>query len=104
MLARLHLTLLIGTTLPQPVSQDVIDALTSVRVTNTVDGPSLFQLQFALNNRSRLHTIFLLSGQAQVPLLRMVILVTCNGNTRRLIDGVITRQEVAPGSRRASRR
>lgn len=98
MLDSLHLTLMIGPAVPLPVSQDVINALTSVQVTNTVEGPSVFQLQFTLSNRSPLHTIFVLSGQASIPLVRVVILVSYKGTAQRLIDGVVTRQEVAPGS------
>lgn len=94
----LYLTLMMGSVIPNPVSQDVINALTSVQVTNTVDGPSVFQLQFTLSNRSPLHTIFLLSGQSPIPMVRVVILVSFKGNTQRLIDGVITRQEVLPGT------
>jgi hypothetical protein len=98
MLNNLHLTLMIGPAAPLPVSQDIINALTSVQVTNTVEGPSVFRLEFTLSNRSPLHTIFVLSGQASIPLVRVVILVSYQGVTERLIDGVVTRQDVAPGS------
>jgi hypothetical protein len=98
MLNDLHLTLMVGPAVPLPVPREVIDALTSIQVTNTTEGPSVFQLQFTLNNRSPLHTLFLLSGQVPIPLIRVVIMVTLRGNTIRLIDGVMTRQEVTPGS------
>jgi len=98
MLNNLHLTLMIGPAVPLPASEDVINALTSVEVTNTTEGPSGFQLQFNLDNRSPLHTIFLLSGQIPIPMVRVVILVSYNGKTERLIDGVVTRQEVRPGA------
>lgn len=93
-----HLTLMIGPAFPRPVSQDVIDALISVTVTTTSDSSSGFQLQFALNNRSKLHTLFLLAGRAAVPMMRVVIVMTMNGTREVLMDGVMTNHEVQPGT------
>lgn len=97
MLKNIHLSLLIGPAVPSPVSPEVIDALTSVEVTNTTAGPSVFQLQFNLSNKSPLHTIFLVSGQVPIPLIRIMIIATLRGTPHVLIDGVMTRQEVSPG-------
>lgn len=98
MQGNLQLTLMIGPAMPVPVPQEIINALNSVQVTNTVEGPSVFQLEFTLTNRSPLHTIFLLSGQSPIPILRVIILISYMGRTERLIDGVITRQDISPGS------
>ena len=49
-----HLTLMIGPVVPVPVSQEVLDALTSVSVTTNSDSGSGFQLEFTLSNRSPL--------------------------------------------------
>lgn len=98
MLKGIHLTLMIGPAVPIPVSQDILDALTSVQVTTSTDGPSGFQLQFTLSNNSPLHTIFLLAGGSMVPLIRVVIVVTVNGTPDVIMDGVVTRQDVSPGS------
>jgi hypothetical protein len=97
MLKNVHLSLLIGPVIPVAVSQEIIDALLSVEVTNTTTGPSVFQLQFNLSNRSPLHTIFLLSGQTPIPLIRVMIIATMRGKSHVLIDGVVTQTEVMPG-------
>jgi len=98
MLNGIHLTLMIGPAVPVPVSQDVLNALTSIEVTNTVDGPSVFQLHFTINKQSLLETVFLLAGGASIPLVRVVVVVTVNGITSVLIDGVMTNHQISPGS------
>jgi len=98
MLNAIHMTLMVGPAVPIPVSRDVLDALTGVQVTTTTEGPSAFQLQFALNNRSPLHSIFLLSAGLPIPLVRVVIVVTVQGTSQVLIDGVMTNHQVSPSS------
>lgn len=92
-----HLTLMIGPVLPRPVSQEMLDALTSVSVTTNSDSGSGFQLAFTLSNRSPLQTLFLLSGGSPIPLVRVVIIMTINGAPEVLMDGVMTHHEVQPG-------
>lgn len=96
MLKGIYLTLLIGPIVPIPVPKVIMDALTSVQVTSGAGKPSGFQLSFTLNNRSPLHTLFLVAG-AQTPLLRVIIIVTVNGTPNVLMDGVMTNQQVSPG-------
>ena len=93
-----YLTLMIGPVIPLPVSQEVLDALTSVTVTTNSDSGSGFQLEFTLSNRSPLQTIFLLAGGASIPLVRVVIIVTVGGRAEVLIDGVMTNHEIQPGA------
>ena len=93
-----YLTLMIGPVLPVPVPQEVLDALTSVSVTTNSDSGSGFQLEFTLSNRSPLQTIFLLSGGAPIPLVRVLIIVTVNGKAEVLMDGVMTNHEIRPGA------
>src|SRR6266704_277173 len=93
-----HLTLIIGPVVPVPVSQEVLDALTSVSVTINSDSASAFQLEFTLSNRSPLQTIFLLSSGAPIPLVRVLIIVTVNGKAEVLMDGVMTNHEIRPGA------
>jgi hypothetical protein len=93
----IHLTLLIGPAIPVPVPQSVLDALTSLTVTTTSGQASGFQLTFTVNNQSPLQTLFLLSGGAQIPLVRVIIVVTINGSSEVLMDGVMTNHEVSPG-------
>lgn len=98
MLKGVYLTLLVGPVVPVPVPQVVVDALTSVQVTAGAGQRGGFQLQFALSNRSPLHTAFLIAA-GQTPLLRTIIILTVNGMPDVLMDGVITRAELTPGSK-----
>ncbi|HJP65549.1 MAG TPA: hypothetical protein VKA30_04505, partial [Actinomycetota bacterium] len=94
----LRLSLAIGPAVPIPVSKDVLDALTNVQVTHTTQGPNAFQLTFDLSTQSPLHTIFLLSGGASIPLVRVQIVATVNGTPEVLMDGVMTNHQVTAGS------
>lgn len=98
MLKGIHLTLMIGPAVPVPVPKEVLDSLVSVEVTTSTDGPSLFQLQFTLGNRSLLQTLFLAAGGAEIPLMRVVMVLTIAGTPDVLIDGVMTHHEMSPGS------
>jgi hypothetical protein len=98
MLKGFYLTLLVGPVVPVPVPKSVLDALTSVQVTVAAGSASGFQLTFTLNNRSPLHTLFLIAG-AQAPLMRVIIILTINGTPNVLMDGVMTNQQVSPGSK-----
>ncbi|HJZ68062.1 MAG TPA: hypothetical protein VKF81_08070 [Blastocatellia bacterium] len=98
MLKGLYLTLMVGPVVPIPVPKPVIEALTSVQVTTAAGGASGFQLSFTLNNRSPLHTLFLIAG-ANTPLLRVIIIATINGTPNVLMDGVMTNQQVTPSSK-----
>ncbi|MGH8475677.1 MAG: hypothetical protein ACRER2_07890 [Methylococcales bacterium] len=92
-----YLTLLVGPVVPVPVPRAVLDALTGVEVTHNTGAASGFQLTFTLSNRSPLQTIFLVAG-GQTPLLRVLIVVTIDGTPQVLMDGVMTRNQIAPGS------
>lgn len=98
MLEGINLTLYIGPAVPIPVSRDVLDALQSVEVTTTAGKHSGFKLTFKLSTTSPLHTLFLIAGGAGIPLVRVVVMVTLNGQPEVLIDGVMTHHEVGPGS------
>jgi hypothetical protein len=98
MLKGIHLTLLVGPIVPVPVPQVVLDALTAVEVRSHTDEPSGFQLTFVLGNKSPLQTIFLVAA-GQTPMLRVIIIATINGTPQVLMDGVMTRTEVSPGSK-----
>jgi hypothetical protein len=98
MVSGFHLTLMIGPVVPAPVPKEVLDALTSVSVTTNSDSGSGFQLEFTLSNRSPLQTLFLLAGGASIPLVRVIIIVTVDGNADVLMDGVMTNHEIRPGA------
>lgn len=98
----IHMTLMIGPAVPVPVSKGVLDALASVEVTNTTEGPSLFQLRFTLDKNSPLETLFLVASGASIPLIRVVVVVTLSGTPQVLVDGVMTHHEITPGSSSAA--
>jgi hypothetical protein len=90
-----RLTLMIGPVVPVPVSHDVLDALDSVSVTlGSGETQGGFELSFALSRRSPLYTLFLLTGGATVPIMRVVIAVTIRGQSEVLMDGVMTNHEM----------
>lgn len=97
MLQGIHLSLLIGPAAPVPAPPEVIDALTSVQVTSSKD-TSGFQLVFAVSKNSLLLTTLLPAGYFDPVSTRIVIVVTVGGLPEVLMDGVITRQELAPSS------
>lgn len=92
-----YLQLMIGPGVPVPVPAAVLEALTSVSVTSNTQGASVFQLTFTLSTKSPLHTLFLIGGGSQLPIMRVVILVIINGMPDVLMDGVITHQQVGSG-------
>jgi hypothetical protein len=94
----IRLTLLIGPELPLPAPPTLIEALQSVEVTHRDDGPSGFQLSFALTRGTLLDVLdytLLLSGLLS-PFNRVVIGVMVNGVPDVLIDGIITHREHKP--------
>ncbi len=92
----IQLTMLIGPTVPIPAPRPLMEALQRVEVTSTAGKRSGFQLDFSLSNRSPLHTLLLIAGNASPLTLRVILIATVNGTPTVLSDGVITRQEVTP--------
>lgn len=89
--------LLIGPVLPVPAPQPVVDALTGAQVTTTAGQADGFQLTFALSDRSLLSQVLLPAGYFD-PGIRVIILVILGGLPTVLVDGIITRQDVAPSN------
>jgi len=97
---RVQLTLMIGPIVPVPAPRAVMEALNDVTVTNTDEGRGGFQLTFALSTQSPLHTLFLLgSGMSSMPVIRVVIIATVNGTPNVIMDGAMTKFDIAPGSK-----
>lgn len=94
----IKLTLMIGPAVPVPVPKIVIDALRSVEITIPTQGPTVCQLAFALGKRAPLPTLSPVSGGIQIPIIRVMVLVTLNGTPNVLFDGVMTNHEIQPGS------
>ncbi|HET8660284.1 MAG TPA: hypothetical protein VFM55_14960 [Micromonosporaceae bacterium] len=96
--AGVRLSLYIGPLVPVPAGREVLDALQSVQVeTGSGDTQSGFELTFRLSRRSPLHTLFLLTGGATVPVVRVVIVAAVGGTAEVLMDGVMTHHEVREG-------
>ena len=93
----LHLSLLIGSTKASAVPRAVIEALTEVQVTSSASSQSGFQLKFTLGKRSVIAQELLPSGYFD-PQRRVIIVATVQGTSHVLMDGVITKLDVVPGS------
>ncbi len=91
----IHITLLLGPTVPVPVPKPVTDALVSVEVRTAVGSPSGFTLTFAFDTKSALTTVMLIIGEI-APTFRAILIATINGTPHVLADGVITDQQIAP--------
>lgn len=97
MLKGIHLTILIGPAVPLPVPKSVMEALESVQVTSSNDR-SGFQIVFAISKQSQLLTTMLPAGYFDPIITRVIIIATVNGFPNVLMDGMITRQELAPSN------
>lgn len=100
MLLGIHLTLLMGPTVPVPAPPMLLETLESLRVTHDDTGRSGFQMTFHVGR----------SGPADLfdypllinPLLnvfnRIIVVITFNVVPRVLMDGIITDQQLDPGT------
>lgn len=96
MLKGINLTLMIGPGTATPVPRYVLDALTEATVTIGTGGRGGFELKFQLSNRSPLQTLFLLTAGGMPPMMRVILVATVNGAPEVLIDGVMTKHQIAP--------
>lgn len=92
-----YLALYFGPVITRPAPQVVIDALQSVQVTEAATGRSGFQLSFAVAKGGELERDLIPSGFFD-PLIRVQIAVVLGGHTNVIMDGLITRQDVAPSN------
>jgi hypothetical protein len=91
------LSLYVGPVLPLPAPRAVVEALTEVTVTAGSGQDDGFELKLSLSDDATLlQTVFLLSGGAVPPLIRVVVAVTVRGSADVLMDGVVTQTQVAP--------
>jgi len=97
MLKGVQLTLLIGPAVAVPAPKAVMDALQSISVTSSKDR-SGFQLVFAVSKNSTLLTTLLPAGYFDPITTRVIIIVTLNGMPNVIMDGIVTRQELAPSN------
>jgi len=97
MLKGVQLTLMIGPAVAVPAPKAVMDALQSISVTSSKDR-SGFQLVFAVSKNSTLLTTLLPAGYFDPITTRVIIIVTLNGMPNVIMDGIVTRQELAPSN------
>src|SRR5207237_524962 len=75
----------------------VIDALSSVQITSGGERTG-FQLKFAVSKASKLQTTMIPAGYFDPGITRVIVAVTMGGIPNVLVDGIVTRQEVAPSN------
>ena len=97
MLKGVHLTLLIGPMVPVPAPKSVMDALLSVKVTSGKD-KSGFQITFGVSKKSDLLNIMIPAGYFDPMITRVIVIATVGGFPNVIMDGIITRQELAPSN------
>ena len=93
-----HLTLLIGSSVPTPVSVEVINAVERVEVTHRDKGRAGFQIMFQAGRDDVLVDYPLLRGSLLDPFKRVILMVTFNAIPQVLIDGIITDQQLTPSN------
>jgi hypothetical protein len=92
---QVRLQLFTGPVVPLPAPRVVLDALREVTIeSGSGDTQSGFELVFDVPKKSPLTTLFLLTGGASIPILRVVVAVTVGGTTEVLMDGVMTHHEL----------
>jgi hypothetical protein len=95
----IDLSLMFGPGVPVPAARSVVEALDSVRIEeNSGETQSGFELMFALEKDSPLNTLFILAGGAALPILRVALVATLGGRVHPLINGVVTRTDLSPGT------
>ncbi len=100
----IHLTLLIGVTVPVPAPALLTESLDSVEVTNADSGRSGFQLTFKTgrSGSAGLSDDPLLSQTLLQPFNRVVLSVSFNLRPQVLMDGIITNQQFNPSNQPGS--
>jgi hypothetical protein len=95
-----RLTLLIGPTVAVPAPPPLIEALREVEVTHRDDGQSGFSVTFTVGRAgaAALMDYALLASPLLRPFNRVIVMVTFNAMPHVLMDGLITRQELAQGA------
>jgi hypothetical protein len=96
----IHLTLLIGPTVAVPAPPLLTEALQSAEVTHSDEGRSGFQLTFQSGRGGPLGVLDypLLANPLLRPFNRVILIATFNATPRVLMDGIITNQQLSPGS------
>lgn len=97
MVKGVYLTLLMGPVVAVPVPAEVTDSVTAVQVNTAAGARSGFQITFSLAKNSLLSRALIPAGFFD-PMIRVIIIVTINGVPTVIMDGLITRQQLAPSN------
>lgn len=95
-----HLSLLIGPTIPLPATPDIAEAVQSVAVTQNDEGRSGFQivLQIGRSGPTDLLDYKLLLNPLLQPFNRVILTVMFDALPQVLMDGIITTRQFSPGN------
>ncbi len=91
----LQLALEVGSVKTEPMERAAIEALSEVQVQSAATGQSGFQLKFTIGKHSSLSRVLVPSGYLD-PQRRVIITAILRGTPQVLMDGVITKQDLAP--------
>ena len=96
----INFTLLIGPTIPVPAPPFLIESLQNAEITYNDDQRSGFQITFSIgrNGPQDMLDYQHLSTPLFQPFNRLVLIVTFNAIPRVIMDGIITNQQMQPGS------
>ncbi|NOR41706.1 MAG: hypothetical protein GQ572_00095 [Gammaproteobacteria bacterium] len=96
----IHLTLLIGPSVPVPAPLFLIESLQRVEVTHRDSSRSGFQITFQIGRSGPADLLDYqhLSSPLLRPFNRIILIVTFNATPRVLMDGIITNQQMQPGN------
>ena len=93
----IRLQLWIGPTVPEPAPFEVVDAITSLEVTNTDSGRDGFQMSFTVGKNLAVDYALLLNRYFGPP-NRVIIMVIIGTLPQVLIDGMITNHQLSPSN------
>lgn len=95
-----HLSLLIGPTLPLPATADIAEAVQSVSVTQNDEGRSGFQIVLQVGRLGAADTrdYRLVQNPLLRPFNRVILTVMFGALSQVLMDGIITNWQFAPGN------
>ncbi|MDA4121757.1 MAG: hypothetical protein OK456_01100 [Thaumarchaeota archaeon] len=96
----IHLTLLIGPTVPVPAPITLSDYIVSAQVTNTDSGRDGFQVTFSIgrNGPADIADYRILGNPLLRVFNRVILIVTIGVTPYVLIDGIITHQQLNPSN------
>lgn len=96
----LHLTLLIGKSVPKPAPLAVLQSIKDIEITHNDSQRSGFQISFRAGRPARLGVVDypLFDHDLLQPFNRVIIMVTFGAKPNVLMDGIITHQQLMPSN------